>query len=115
MILLTTAACSQNPDVENGFAGTQAAFDLQSTQIAQKIVEDTNATQIALGVQATVIAQQAAELTAVAQEGQSQPTELQIPASTLPPPPTNTPPPPPTETDLPTDIPPTPTPDFEAG
>ncbi len=114
MILLTTAACSQNPGAENGFAGTQAALDLQSKQIAQKIVEDTNATQIALGVQGTVIAQQAAELTAVAQEGQSQPTDLQTPAPTLPPPPTNTPPPPPTETDLPTDIPPTPTPDFEA-
>ena len=51
MILLTTAACSQNPGGENGFAGTQAALDLQSRQIAQKLVEDSNATQIALGVQ----------------------------------------------------------------
>ncbi len=36
MILLTTAACSQNPGGEGGFAGTQAALDLQSKQIAQK-------------------------------------------------------------------------------
>ncbi len=114
MIMLGFPACVQSPAGGNNFSGTQAALDLQSTQIAQKMFQDTNATQVALSVQATMIAQQASELTAVAQEGQDNPTELQTPDATLTPLPTDTPPPLPTETDLPTDIPPSPTPDFDA-
>lgn len=108
------AACNQMPAGNDGLSGTQAALSFQSTQIAQKLTDDTNATQIALGVQATIIAQQAAQLTAVADVAQSEQTPAATPEPTPTPLPTDTPPPPPTETSLPTEIPPTPTPDFEA-
>jgi hypothetical protein len=113
MILLFGTSCAPAQVAASGLESTRAALDAQSAQIAQASARDTNATQVALSVQATVLAQQAAELTAVANQAQTDPTSLPTAEPTPTPQPTDPPPPPPTDEPLPTEIPPTPAPDFE--
>jgi hypothetical protein len=114
--LALLAACNFSSGPSPEFAATKAALDVQATQLAAQIAQSSQQTQIAFNVQATVVAQQAMQLTALAHTPagiiSDQPAGL-VATEQPTQPPTDTPAPTDTPELEPTEVPPTPTPDFE--
>ena len=116
-LLALLAACNFSSGPPPEFAATKAALDFQATQLAAQIAQNSQQTQIAFNVQATVVAQQAMQLTALAGTPagsvSDQPASL-VATEDPTQPPTDIPAPTATPEPEATEVPPTPTPDFEA-